>query len=132
MSERQGFATAYRNNLKTNLKPLLIGRIKLASLMGLDNKALDQRAKSIENDPIFQKLFRPKDRSERAVSYSRPRRLKLSDTFVELKDELITGSGPLDVQSLLSARENAAGLIKKIGEENFKKYFLFIILNNYF
>ena len=125
MPERVGFSPGHKNKLKTTLKPLLIGRIKLAALMELDEKTFRERAKSIENDPLFHKLFRPENRSERSITYSRPYRLKLSDTFLELKDELVTGGGELDVQSLVSYRENAARLIKQIGEENFKTHFLF-------
>lgn len=121
------FDLSARNTNKLNLsaKARLVGRIKLSMLMGSGEKVFHEQIKKLETTPLFRKLFNPGAGAERAISFARPFRLKLSERFFELKDELAPGNGSLDVQSLVERREKTAALIKKIGEEKFSEYFLF-------
>ena len=107
------------------LKHVLAGRIKLAELLGAGEKEFRERVKSAESHPLFRRLSRPGNRAERAITFSRPYRFKLADSFLQFKDEIAAGGGPADVQSMLEGREATARAIKAIGEEKFKEYFLF-------
>jgi len=114
----------FENKLKTDLKPKLSARIKLAFLLEHNERDFFVRIKSIEASQLFRRLFSPVNSSERVVSFARPYKLRLPGSFLELKDEIVSGGEQFDMQSLLSNRENAAQVIQALGEEKFKKYFL--------
>ncbi len=103
----------------------LIGRIKLANLIELNERNFAEIIKTIENDPLFKKLFSPSNRQQKVLSYNRFPRSRLSKSFYELKEEMIAGSDSPDIESLIDIHREVMPLIKRLGIDKFKKYFLY-------
>jgi len=70
---------------------------------------------------LFKKLYR----KERIIRYQRYPRTDISPRFYQLNEEIAAGTGTLDIESLLSGKEDIVRQIQKIGLENFKRYFLY-------
>ena len=124
MPEAFRFIHRNLNTLKTSAQTKLVGRIKLSEFFELNEKEFRENISSQETHPLFMKLFSPKVKSERSVAYARPHRLKLSDRMAELKDNTAPAGEAMDIEAFLDKREKASKLIKKIGEDKFKNYFL--------
>jgi transposase len=75
----------------------------------------------VESSPLFKKLYR----RERIIHYQRYPKTDLSPRFYQLNEEIAAGTGTIDIEALLSNKEDVIRLIKKIGRENFKRYFLY-------
>ena len=103
----------------------LVGRIKLAGLMELSESDFAKMIKKIENDPLFKKLFSPSNRQEKVVSYLRFPRSGLAKNFYELKEDIAADRSSLNIESFLDTRKEVIPLIKRMGIDKFKKYFLF-------
>ena len=103
----------------------LIGRIKLADLMELSEKEFAKIIKKIESDPLFKKLFSPSNRQEKVVSYIRFPGSKLATSFYELKEDIAVDRSSPNIESFLDRRKEVIPLIKRLGIDKFKKYFLY-------
>jgi len=103
----------------------LIGRIKLAGLMELSESDFAKMIKKIENDPLFKKLFSPSNRQEKVISYLRFPRSGLAKNFYELKEDIAADRSSLNIESFLDSRKEVIPLIKRMGIDKFKKYFLY-------
>lgn len=112
------------NRPKTAAAVGLSARIKLAALFGQNERDFYLRIKSIESSQLFRKLFWPEQGSQRVITFARPYGLRLSERFLEIKDDITPCGGRLDVQSLLESRGRAAAAIRAMGEERFKEHFL--------
>jgi hypothetical protein len=108
----------------TKLKSKLIPRMRIASFLEIpENKFIDFVA-TVESSPIFQKLLSPLDESRRVISFQRFPHAGLYLNTIELFEGATRDSDPGDVESLLVSRSGVADIIRKIGIDNFKKYFL--------
>ncbi|NIM02941.1 hypothetical protein GTN66_02155 [bacterium] len=103
----------------------LIGRIKLADLMELSENEFAKIIKEIENDPLFKKLFSPSNRQEKVVSYIRFPESRLARSFYELKEDIAVDRSSPNIESFLHSRKQVVPLIKRLGIDKFKKYFLY-------
>jgi RNA polymerase sigma-54 factor len=74
-----------------------------------------------EGSSLFQKLYR----KERIIRHQRYPRTDISPRFYQLSEEIAPGTGTLDIESLLSDKEDIVIQIQKMGLENFKRYFLY-------
>ena len=75
-----------------------------------------------EGNPLFKKLYR----KERIIHYQRYPRTDISPHFYQLNEEITAGgTGTLDIESLLSDKEDMVRQLQKMGLENFKRYFLY-------
>jgi len=110
---------------KQLLRIRLIGRIKLADLMELSESDFAKTIKKIENDPLFKKLFSPSNRQEKVISYLRFPRSGLAKNFYELKEDITVDRSSLNIESFLDSRKEVIPLIKRMGIDKFKKYFLY-------
>ncbi len=110
---------------KQLLKLKLIGRIKLADLMELSERDFAKIIKKIESDPLFKKLFSPSNRQEKVVSYLRFPQSGLAKSFYELKEDIAVDRSSLNIESFLDSRKEVIPLIKRLGIDKFKKYFLY-------
>ena len=103
----------------------LIGRVKLAELVELSERDFAKIIKKIENEPLFKKLLSPSDPQQKVLSYRRFPRSELSKSFYELKEDIAMDRTSPDVESFLDSREAIMPLIKRLGIDKFKKYFLY-------
>jgi len=103
----------------------LIARVKLAELIELSERDFAKIIKKIENEPLFKKLFSPSNPQEKVVSYRPFPRSELSKSFYELKEDIAVDRSSPDVVSLLDSRKELIPLIRRLGIDKFKKYFLY-------
>ncbi len=99
----------------------LIIRLEQASLLEMPEEEFNKLIIEAEGSTLFKKLYR----KERIIRYQRYPRTDISPRFYQLNEEIAAGTGTLDIESLLSAKEDIVRQIQKIGLENFKRYFLY-------
>jgi len=103
----------------------LVGRIKFAELIELSERDFAKIIREIESDPLFRKLFSPSKPQEKVVSYLPFPRSGLSKSFCEFREDMAVDRSSLDVESLLAKRKEIVPLIRRLGIDKFKKYFLY-------
>jgi len=99
----------------------LLIRLEQASLLEMPEEEFNKLIIEAEGSPLFKKLYR----RERIIRYQRYPRTDISPRFYQLNEEIAAGTGTLDIESLLSGKEDIVRQIQKIGLENFKRYFLY-------
>jgi RNA polymerase sigma-54 factor len=99
----------------------LIIRLEQASLLEMPEEEFNRLTAEVESSPLFKKLYS----KERIIHYQRYPKTDLSPRFYQLNEEIAAGTGTIDIESLLSNKEDVIRLIKKIGRENFERYFLY-------
>jgi len=99
----------------------LLVRLEQASLLEMPEEEFNKLTAEVESSPLFKKL----SRRERVISYQRYPKTDLSPRFYQLNEEIAAGTDTLDIESLLSDKEAVIRRIKKIGRENFERYFLY-------
>ena len=75
----------------------------------------------IEKAPLFKRLRE----QEKVIHYQRFSRSDLSHNFYELKEEIVATPGSFDVESLITNKEELIRLIRNLGLDKFKQYFLY-------
>jgi DNA-directed RNA polymerase specialized sigma54-like protein len=99
-----------------------IMRLEQAKLLEMPEEDFNKLSAEIENSPLFKNLYR----KEKVIRYHRYPKTDISARFCELNEGIAAGSmGALDIESLLSSREEIVRHIQKIGLERFKHYFLY-------
>jgi len=99
----------------------LLIRLEQAGLLEMPEEEFNKLIIEAEGSPLFKKLYR----RERIIRYQRYPRTDISPRFYQLNEEIAAGTGNLDIESLLSGKEDIVRQIQKIGLENFKRYFLY-------
>jgi hypothetical protein len=100
----------------------MIIRLEQASLLEMPEEEFTKLIIEAEGSPLFKKLYR----KEKIIRYQRYPRTDISPRFYQLNEEIAAGGmGTLDIESILSDKEDVVRQIQKIGLENFKRYFLF-------
>ncbi len=107
------------------LKQKLIPRIKLSQFLALPENEFAQLIKEIENNPLFRKLIYPADSKEKIFAYGRFPMTGLSSNFYELKEEFLRERNCPDVESVIDRKKEVLKICKKVGIDNFNKYFLY-------
>lgn len=117
-------------SLKTKQVQRLMAKIKLANLMNLPEDKYRLLVKEIEANPLFKKLMYSDNKKERVLGYRRFPDNSVSSGFYGLREEItadkkVAGIDSLDMDSLLNGKRRIIRLIRSIGEEGFKKHFLY-------
>jgi len=99
----------------------LIMRLEQAGLLEMPEEEFNRLTAEVESSPLFKKLYR----KERIIHYQRYPKTDLSPRFYQLNEEIAAGTGTIDIESLLTNKEDVIRLIKKMGRENFERYFLY-------
>jgi len=99
----------------------LIMRLEQAGLLEMPEEEFNRLIAEVESSPLFKDLYR----RERIIRYQRYPRTDISPRFYQLNEEIAAGTGTLDIESFLSDKEDVLHRIKKIGRENFERYFLY-------
>ncbi|MBN1383320.1 MAG: hypothetical protein JW983_00365 [Elusimicrobia bacterium] len=96
-------------------------KIKLANLISVSDAEFNRFINELENDPLF-KCFRY---DKKIISRRRFFASDLSSSFYELKEAVTKDETPVDVESVIEQKKEVVELIKKLGIDKFKKYFLY-------
>jgi len=99
----------------------LLIRLEQASLLEMSEGEFNRLMVEVESSPLFKKLYR----KEKIIRYQKYPRTDISSRFYQLNEEIAAGTGTLDIESLLSDKEDIVRQIQKMGLENFKRYFLY-------
>ncbi|MHB9154829.1 MAG: RNA polymerase factor sigma-54 [Endomicrobiales bacterium] len=101
-------------------------RARLAGLLEMSGGEYAGLIREIESDPLFLRLKYGENAAERAIRSRRPRQADLSRRYFELKEDLAAATGGgAEVEQLLADKQQLVRTIRKIGEERFKRYFIF-------
>ncbi|MBI4833496.1 MAG: hypothetical protein HY811_01575 [Planctomycetes bacterium] len=111
-------------NLKTQVGTRLWGRVKLSNFMELPEKDFRKLIMETELHPFFKKLFVPDNPREKIISYQRFPQTDLADRYCQLNEEITVSRGAADISPLLEKKKELIPEIKKIGLDNFKRYFV--------
>ena len=103
----------------------LIGRMKLSNFVELSERDFAEFVKRVEKDPLFIRLIHSRNKEEKAISYKRFNGARTSRYFYELREDVVPDGDSLDLNPLLVNRREVISIIKKLGMDKFKKYFLY-------
>jgi len=92
-----------------------------ANLLEMPEEEFHKLIAKIESSPLFQRLYQ----KEKLIRRQRFPRTDIASSFYQLKEEVVSDSGSLDVESLLLNQEHLIGQMQKLGLDKFKRYFLF-------
>jgi hypothetical protein len=106
----------------------MMGAMKLAEFMSLSQGDYEKLIGEIENDPLFKKLMQPDkfpSPKDRLINYRKFPGTRLSKRyFSELNLSITPDRGSSDLDSLIERGKDVTPLIKSLGVDKFKKYFL--------
>ena len=90
----------------------LLVRLEQASLLEMPEEEFNKLIIEAEGNPLFKKLYR----KERIIHYQRYPRTDISPHFYQLNEEITAGgTGTLDIESLLSDKEDMVRQLQKWG-----------------
>lgn len=110
---------AARPALRGKLKSFL--RIKSSDVLELPESGFAEMIRRIEKDPLFSKLFY----EEKILKLRRLPRASLATGLHEMLDNVRAPGGAVDVEKVVESRGQATAAVRKLGQENFEKYFLY-------
>lgn len=98
-----------------------IVRMQQADLLQLTDIEFHNLIIKIERSPLFQRLYH----QARLIRYQRFPGSDIYPRFHQLKEGMAADAGSLDIETLISSREDVVRLIEKLGVEKFNRFFLF-------
>ncbi len=99
---------------------------ELTTILNLSEEQFSKLIQEIEKEELFNKLAKPVESNDKPViSYEKFPGCDISRNFFEFKEEISTDEGDVDIQSVLSQKDDVVGLIKHIGMDKFKEYFIY-------
>jgi len=105
--------------MRQELRQIL--KMEQATLLEMPEDDFNRLIIEIEQSPFFQRLYR----KEKLIHHQRLPRTDIASSFYQLKEEVVADTGDIDIESLLLNKEQIVHQIQKLGQEKFKKYFLF-------
>ena len=105
--------------LRQELSQIL--RMEQANLLEIPDDEFNRLITEIERNPLFKRLYQ----KEKLIRHQRFPRTDISSSFYQLTEESVADRGSLDIESVLLNKEHIVGQIQKLGQEKFKRYFLF-------
>jgi DNA-directed RNA polymerase specialized sigma54-like protein len=96
-------------------------RMEQANLLEMPEDEFQKLIAQVEGSPLFQRLYR----QEKLIRHQRFPRTDIASSFYQLREEMAAGKGSADVESLLLGKEAVVEQIKRMGQEKFKRFFLF-------
>jgi hypothetical protein len=114
-------------SLRQTLRPKLAlqGRLTAVKWIALTEPQVAREAKGIESDPIFRRLMYGGGGSRPVLSRRRWPASKIHPGFYELKDDIASAPGSSNIQDILDKRRSLLRLIRRMGQANFERYFLY-------
>ncbi|HAM38988.1 MAG TPA: hypothetical protein DCP53_06325 [Elusimicrobia bacterium] len=119
-----------RQTFSTKQKFRIVNKIIQAEIIGLSEVKFAELVKEIEDDSLFKKLVLLNFENQKIISYNRFPRTDFSMRFLELCSEMDIDKSTVDIERFLNEHREAVAIIKKIGAEKFKKYFLYENVEN--
>ena len=115
-------------NISQSVRPesvqVLQGRLAAAKWLSMSEPEVVKEAGEIEGDPLFRELVYSDKGGMPLVRRRRWPASELHQGFYELKEEIAAGDGSADIHDLVEKHQDLIGMIRKIGQDSFEKYFL--------
>jgi len=92
-----------------------------ADLMQMSDFDFHKLISDIEQDPLFNRFFR----QEKMIRYHRYTGTDIHPSISNIENYPLSGDSSPDIEALIARQSDLFGIIRKLGEEKFKKYFLF-------
>ncbi|MFA6317763.1 MAG: hypothetical protein WC943_10125 [Elusimicrobiota bacterium] len=115
---------ALRTQLKAQLRPALIGRLRMADWIEMPERDFALEVRKIEKDPLFQKLFFGETAVPSAIRRQRWPRSRMLLSFDEVGYRTASGGERAKVEDILGSKGKLVGHIRKMGRQAFEAYFL--------
>ena len=112
---------------QTGLKYKLKTRINLSNIIQLCESDLNKLINQIEDNPLFKKLVYPQNKENRVITLKRFPGTDITSNYYELNEQYFSEQSFLDIEQFVNAQKDVIDIIKKIGQDKFKEYFLFNI-----
>lgn len=96
----------------------------MADWIEMPEREFADEVRKLEKDPLFKRLFFGESGRRSAIRRQRWPRGGLAGSFYEVNEALAAGSERVRVEELLGESGSALPLIKRMGQENFERYFL--------
>ena len=125
MEQKPSLSLTPRPGLKTQLETKLWGRIKLSNFMDLHEPEYRTFILELENDQLFRRLAAVENPAERIFSRRRFPGTDLVRNFCELNENTMAAAPGPDLAPMLKKWDGLLPLIRRVGMENFKRYFLY-------
>jgi len=103
----------------------LIGKMKLSNFIELSERDFAEFVKRVEENSLFIRLTYSRNKEEKAISYKRFDGTGMSRYFYELREDMVPAGDSFDLNPLLVNRGEVISIIKKLGMDKFKRYFLY-------
>ena len=119
---------ASRSELNLTNKAQLRARlaIRFSSILEMPEEEAARLARILESDPVFEKLFRPRDPAFKVISRKRFPGTRFTSSFYDYNEETVPESpGGPGMEEFLSSRKGLVDKIRAMGVGNFEKYFLY-------
>ncbi|MFA5858230.1 MAG: hypothetical protein WC955_04115 [Elusimicrobiota bacterium] len=124
MIDRQHGKLVQRLDVLPMAKMLLAA--ELSGMLDLTEDEFSKLVRTTENDSIFQKLVKPADtKSKPPITFERLPGTQMAKAYFEFKEEISSDAENVDVETVLSSKDEVVKLIQVLGIEKFKKYFLY-------
>lgn len=98
--------------------------IRFSNVLQMSEEDASRLTSILESDPLFERLFRPKDPNLKVFSRQGLPGTRLSPSFYEVRDTAQAPGGP-EIESILFLHKDLIEKIKGIGAARFERYFLY-------
>lgn len=117
-------APEQRLGVETQQRLALLGRLRMAEWIQMPEREFAHQVEEIEKDPLFRKLFF----AEGASGVIRRQRWpagRYGGSLYELQEGMVASGERVKVEEALGEKADLLPLIRKMGRENFERYFLY-------
>ncbi|MEK6544328.1 MAG: hypothetical protein AABZ44_07850 [Elusimicrobiota bacterium] len=108
-----------------NVRQTLQGRLAAAKWIAMNESEVAKEVEGLETDPVFKELYHGVAGGKPLIRRKRWPAAKLASGFYGLNEGLAAASDSSDISDLLERHSRLLGLIRKIGKDDFERYFLY-------
>lgn len=110
--------------LKAELRPALLGRLRMADWIEMPEKEFAKEIEELEKDPLFKKLRFGAEGRPGVIRRQGWANGKLSSSFYEVNERVTASGERVPVEEMLGDKAGLAAKIRAMGAENFERYFI--------
>ncbi len=102
----------------------ILGRLRMADWIEMPEREFATQVQRVEKDPLFQKLYFGAPGLPSAIRRRRWPGGRLSSSFYDVDESRVSSGERVDVEGRLDAHQDVLPLIRKMGRQDFERYFL--------
>lgn len=103
----------------------VMGRSKLSCFLNLAEREFQKYMREIEKDPLFCRLAYPDNGEEKVIRFKKFTSSSYYLNICEFNEDISVDCSSLDIEGILKNNHKIIPVIRSLGIENFKKYFLY-------